>query len=88
MIDLPTIPALAEAACVNYPAEWWYPAVRVGRGGGLPKDALVAVEICQTCPVREDCLRQDCCRATRGAPSAPPPSAFTHPSVASPPRCG
>lgn len=58
MIDLPTIPALAEAACVNYPAEWWYPAVRVGRGGGLPKDALVAVEICQTCPVREDCLRQ------------------------------
>jgi WhiB family redox-sensing transcriptional regulator len=56
-VDAPRVSALVEwlrpewhrdAACVEYPVEWWFP-----ERGQSPARALA---ICETCPVRAECL--------------------------------
>lgn len=38
----------AQAACRQWPAEWWFP--KVG------SNSLQALQICSSCPVRSACL--------------------------------
>lgn len=46
---LPPAPAWhADAACREYPRDWWFPQ--------LGESTRRAVEVCQRCPVRGECL--------------------------------
>ena len=44
---MPPSPWRQDAACKNYPPEWWV----------VPTQPKVAIAICQICPVLEDCYR-------------------------------
>ncbi|MEA2023127.1 MAG: WhiB family transcriptional regulator [Actinomycetota bacterium] len=43
-------PWYEDAACASYPAEVFFPP------GDAPSEANAAIAICESCPVREECL--------------------------------
>lgn len=43
---------LDQAACAGYPTDWWFPS----RGETNSRETLVALAICESCPVRDACL--------------------------------
>ena len=44
------IPAwMRDAACLDYPADWWHPST--------PEDKQAALSICRGCPVQAQCLQ-------------------------------
>lgn len=43
-------PWYGDAKCASYPAEVFFPP------GDVPSAAIAAKAICETCPVREECL--------------------------------
>lgn len=52
--DFSNLPAwMDDGACKHHPhPEWWFPTV----GEGHAHVTWKAIEICQSCPVREQCL--------------------------------
>lgn len=45
---------MAQAACKGYPSDWWFPSW--GAQPSVDSDLAEALIICESCPVRAECL--------------------------------
>lgn len=52
----PVGPWVADAACADKPADWWFP-ITTTEDGYDAFTAGQAIAVCRACPVQPDCLR-------------------------------
>jgi WhiB family redox-sensing transcriptional regulator len=45
----------ADAACAGSDPSWWFPESGCGRNWWLTPESLMALQICNECPVRREC---------------------------------